>query len=83
MKYSIIGILALISVSAFARDVKDFNKALIADVQKDINTDNDQALKSRTSRGPASVVEDVSQPVEQEENKFEKRNIRQTGSQKW
>lgn len=83
MKYSIITILALFSLSALARDVKDFNKILIEDVQKDISSDNDQALKSRSFRGPASVVEDVSHPVEQEDNKFEKRNIRQTGSQKW
>lgn len=83
MKYSIIAILAFLSLSTFARDVKDFNKALINDVQKDINTDNDQALKSRSFRGPASVEEDVSHPIEQEDNKFEKRNIRQTGSQKW
>jgi hypothetical protein len=82
MKYSIICILALFSISTFARDVKDFNKALINDVQKDINSDNDQALKSRSFRGPASVVEDA-HPVEMEENKFEKQNIRQTGSQKW
>lgn len=84
MKFSLICFLVLFSVMAQAKDVKDFNKVLIEDVQKDISTDNDQALKTRGSqmRGPASVDE-VSAPVEQEDNKFEKRNIRQTGSQKW
>lgn len=82
LKYSIICILALFSITAFALDVKDFNKVLIEDVQKDISTDNDQALRTRSFRGPASV-EEASAPVQPEENKFEKRNIRQTGSQKW
>ena len=83
MKYSIICIFALFSLTSFARDVKDFNKVLIEDVQKDISSDNDQALRTRSFRGPASVVEEASAPVQQEDNKFEKRNIRQTGSQKW
>lgn len=82
MKYLIISLIALSSFAALARDVKDFNKVLIETVQKDINTDNDQALRARSFRGPASVSEEVS-PVEAEENKFEKRNIRQTGTQKW
>lgn len=84
MKFTLICFLALFSVVASARDVKDFNKVLIEDVQKDINTDNDQALRTRGSqmRGPASV-EEVSVPAVQEDNKFEKRNVRQTGSQKW
>jgi hypothetical protein len=84
MKFSLICVLALFSVNGFAKDVKDFNKVLMEDVQKDINTDNDQALKARGSRmrGPASV-EEYAAPVEQEDNKFEKRNVRQTGSQKW
>ena len=82
MKYLIISLLALSSFSVAARDVKDFNKVLIETVQKDINTDNDQALRSRSFRGPASVIEESS-PTEVEENKFEKRNVRQTGTQKW
>lgn len=82
MKYLIISLFVLSAFSASARDVKDFNKVLIETVQKDINSDNDQALRSRSFRGPASVVEEVT-PVEVEENKFEKRNVRQTGTQKW
>lgn len=82
MKYLIISLLALSSFSVAARDVKDFNKVLIETVQKDINTDNDQALRSRSFRGPASVIEESS-ATEVEENKFEKRNVRQTGTQKW
>lgn len=83
MKYSFALILLLSSTSIWARTVNDFNKLLIEDVQKDINSDNDQKLKTKIMpmRAPASV--EASTEEAQEKIPFEKRNIRQTGSEKW
>lgn len=79
MKLAVLIILGLISFAAMASDVNHFNKILIQDVQHAINTDNDQAFKKKTApmRAPASS-ENV-----QEDVKFEKRNVRQTGMEKW
>lgn len=82
MKYSFLVLAFLVASVAYAKEVKDFNKVLFETVQKDINTDNDQVLKPKRMRGPASVIENPSYNA-QEENKFEKRNVRQTGSEKW
>lgn len=83
MKFSFLLLASLISFSTYAKDVKDFNKVLIDGVQRDIDTDNDQALKTKQMRGPASVIEDEYSSVLKEENKFEKKNLRQMGSEKW
>lgn len=83
MKFAILMSLTLFSIAAFAADVKDFNRVLIKDVQHDIHNDNDQALKTNMApmRGPASV--DEVERVPNQEVKFEKRNVRQTGMEKW
>jgi hypothetical protein len=66
--------------------VKEFNKALIEDVQKDIQQENDLDLKTKESitRTPASV-EDAhdhrSEDIE-EESRIDK-NGRQIGSKNW
>lgn len=82
MKFAIIALLTLTALAASAKDVRDFNKVLVQDVQKSIQTDNDQDLKSKEAvlRGPASVEEESEQAIE-EENKIEK--SKQLGTQKW
>lgn len=83
MKSAFLMFLGLSAFGAFAQDVEKFNKVLVEDVQKSIQTDNDQALKSKDVilRGPASV--DVeSEPAIEKDNKFEK-NLNQFGSQRW
>ena len=73
--------LALITTTAFAKeDVKQFNKVLMEDVQKDVKAENDFALKKSPMRGPASV-EAVEATVE-ENSKLEKKE-RQLGTSKW
>jgi len=77
--------LFVLSPSAFAKEVKDFNKELIQNVQKDIKNDNIQAFeKSKPGRFPASVIEE-GQPAKSidEEMKFDKMNNRQIGPNKW
>jgi hypothetical protein len=87
MKVAFTLLLVLGSTQVMAKEVKDFNKILIEDVQKDISTDNDQALKTKESirRGPASVESEkaeIDPGTVQEENKIDK-NFRQIGSKNW
>ena len=82
MKFVLVIMLVLGSTTAMARNVNDFNKALMDDVKKDIENDNDQNLKSENSRAPASVVEaDDSDPVIKEDLKVNSKD-KQTGLQK-
>lgn len=82
MKFAFVMILVLGSAIAIAKDVKNFNETLINDVKNDIETDNDQTLKSETSRAPASVIEE-GEPVIEEDLKVNKRD-KQIGNQnKW
>jgi hypothetical protein len=82
MKLALMMIFALGTSVAFAKDVKDFNKALMDGVKKDLATDNDQNLKKDNSpmRGPASV--EVEEAVAPENSKVEKKE-RQFGNSKW
>jgi hypothetical protein len=79
-------VLLTLSLTAFAKEVKDFNKELIQNVQKDIRNDNIHSFeKGSLRRGPASVVEEDGQPVDkiEEVQKFDKMNVRQIGPNKW
>ncbi len=84
MKFTFVIILVLSSGLAFAKDVKDFNKVLIDDVQNDIENDNDQKFKKDNSpmRGPASVEADNEEAAPQEDSKIEKK-VNQFGNTKW
>jgi hypothetical protein len=87
MKVVLTLLLVFGSMQLMAKEVKDFNKILIQDVQKDISSDNDHALKTKESirRGPASVEEEqveADPAALQEENKIDK-NFRQIGSKNW
>jgi len=82
MKMLIAFTLLNLSFAALAKEVKDFNKILIQNVQKDIRNDNDQQFKSKpVSRGPASV--EANENTIQEDQKIDKMNIRQIGPNKW
>ena len=82
MKFVLVFMLVLGSTTAMARNVNDFNKALMDDVKKDIATDNDQNLKSENSRAPASVVEsEDSDPVIEED--LEVNTAKQLGPKEW
>ena len=85
MKTILFGLL-LLSFSAGASEVKDFNKVLLQNVQKDIKNDNIHSFeKGSLRRGPASVTEEEGQPdnVIKEVPKFDKMNNRQIGPNKW
>lgn len=73
----------LLSMSAFAKDtVLKFNDALIDQIHKDVNDEvNDGFQKKSVLRGPASVQPDTQSA--QEDQKFEKMNIKQIGPNKW
>jgi len=83
MKFPLVTSVLLFSSLVHASGVKDFNKVLIRDVQKDIETDNVQELKTKAApmRAPASVIE--SSESEFEKERVDKRNAKQTGMQKW
>lgn len=85
MKFAMVMVLVFSTSMAFAKEVKDFNKALIQDVQKDLKTDNDQSMKANNApmRGPASVdtMESADQTA-QENSKIEKKE-KQLGNSKW
>ena len=82
MKYAIILIILNFTFSAFAKEVRDFNKVLIQNVQKDIRNNNDEQFKAKpVSRGPASV--EANENTIQEDKKIDKMNIRQIGPNKW
>ena len=82
MKFTLFMVITFGTSLGFAKDAKDFNKALIDDVQKDLMTDNDQNLKSDNApmRGPASV--ENQEAVIREDSKIEKKE-RQLGNSKW
>lgn len=82
MKLLFIFFLVASSAQVLAKDVKDFNKALIQDVQKDINSQNDFDLKSDKApmRGPASVGGELE--IEKPKTKVESKD-RQLGADKW
>ncbi len=82
MKLTFLIITGLMSFASFAKDVKDFNKVLIETIQHDLQNDNDHSLKTKVTpmRGPASV-EGVGR--ESAGENFEKKNVRQTGMEKW
>ena len=86
MKFTFLFILITLSTQSFAKSVKEFNKALIEDVQKDIKKENDLDLKTRESitRSPASVedAQDSRNEEIEEESKIDK-NVRQIGSKNW
>jgi len=87
MKFSLTLLFVLASGLAMGKDVKDFNKVLMEDVQKDINTDNDQALKTReaVTRAPASVEEEEDSKSVDESKELDKieKNFKQLGSKNW
>lgn len=75
--------LVLFSSLAFAKEMKNFNKDLFQNVQKDIQNDNDDQFKKRTvGRGPASVDSEPEGKYIEQEKKIDK-NVRQLGTQKW
>ncbi len=83
MKLKLVTLVLLVSSTVHASGMKDFNKVLIQDVQKDIASENDQRLKTRTQmRAPASVPEN-SKVQKYEIERVEKRDVKQTGMQKW
>ena len=82
MKFALTIMMILGSSIAASSDVKDFSKALNDDVRKDIETDNDQTLKTDNvlMRTPASV-EAIETDIK-EEDKIEK-NFKQIGGRNW
>jgi|APGre2960657468_1045069.scaffolds.fasta_scaffold02122_8 hypothetical protein len=82
MKFALTIMMILGSSIAASSDVKDFSKALNDDVRKDIETDNDQTLKTDNvlMRKPASV-EAIETDIK-EEDKIEK-NFKQIGGRNW
>jgi hypothetical protein len=85
MKLTILFFILVLTSVALADSVKDFNKHLIEEVQKDLASENDQSFKSKEAvqRGPASVDKKTQQlPVKDDAEKIEK-NYRQIGSQRW
>jgi hypothetical protein len=87
MKFTFLIVLTIFSTQIFAKSVREFNKALIEDVQKDIKQDNDYDLKTKESitRSPASVesvVEESRSKEIEEESKIDK-SFRQIGSKNW
>lgn len=80
MKIMIIFALMTTSIAWSKSSITKFNQALSDDVQKDILKDEDK-FKTKSSRSPASVPEEVQLPI-QETPKLDK-NIRQIGPNKW
>lgn len=73
--------LVLMTTTAFAKEeVKQFNKVLMDDVQKDVKAENNFAMKKSPMRGPASV--EAVEPVMEDNSKLEKKE-RQLGTSKW
>lgn len=83
MKLLILTALIFMSFSGFSKEVKNFNKVLIREVQKDIQNENDQTFRKKNSpmRGPASVSEERTAPP-MEETKIDK-NVKQLGHKNW
>lgn len=87
MKFTFLILLTCFSTQILGKSVRDFNKALIEDVQKDIKQENDYDLKTKESitRSPASVgpvVEESRSEEIEEESKIDK-SFRQIGSKNW
>ena len=68
---------------AQAKEVRNFNKVLIENVQSDLKTQNDDQFKKKVGRAPASIESEVNENRIKEDNKIDKMNIRQIGSSKW
>lgn len=81
MKF-LFSILFLLSFSAWAKPVVDFNSVLMENVQKDIQKDEDKFKSKELSRGPASVGATEDDARVQEVPKLDK-NLRQIGPNKW
>jgi len=75
-------ILIIITSFVWAKkdEVRDFNKLLLEDVQKDIESDNaeDLKIKEGASRAPASI-----EPVSQEVPETKTDKLKQLGPSKW
>lgn len=82
MKLLFIFVLVTFAAQVLAKDVKDFNQALIQDVQEDIKSENDFDFKSDKApmRGPASVGGELE--IEEPKTKVESKD-RQLGADKW
>jgi hypothetical protein len=80
MKLFFILIIVTSFVYAKKDEVRDFNKLLLEDVQKDIETDNAEDLKVKegASRAPASI-----EPVSQEVPETKTDKLKQLGPSKW
>ena len=79
-----IAFIIFFSQLSYATEVKDFNRALIEGVKKDIEADNDDAFKKKVPmRGPASVEAAHPSGVPKDEKRIEKMNIKQIGPSKW
>lgn len=79
MKFLVIFLITLMPFAALSKDVKDFNKVLIENVQKDIQKNNDEEFKAKQEikRAPASVDEKVEGPTPKTEK------INQVSLPKW
>lgn len=84
MKFTLFAVLVLASSSLMAKEVKNFNKLLMEEVQKDIKNDNAEYLKSKSevSRGPASVAPELEDGPVKDESKIDK-SVRQFGGRQW
>lgn len=75
----------LVCVETHAMDSADkFNSALLEGINKDVKDDvNDKFQKKPTSRAPASVESTIETDSGQEDQKFNKMNVKQIGPSKW
>jgi hypothetical protein len=82
MKLFIIFAIMALTSQVQAKDVKDFNKELIQDVQNDFNNHNDFNLKANKApmRGPASVGGELE--IEEPKSKVQIKD-KQIGPNKW
>jgi hypothetical protein len=78
MKF-ILCLTVLVSANSWSQTIKNFNKALQEDVQKEIK--DDDKFKKDMNRTPASV-EVEKEPMIDEPSKMDK-NVRQIGPNKW
>jgi|GEM_PF-7131829 len=76
-------LILLLCLPVFSKEMpKDFNQALLNDLNNEVKKDEDQFRKLQPMRGPASVIETSAKPVPVEENKVDK-TVRQTGARDW
>lgn len=87
MKTLFIILSVFFSLSAMAvENGKDFNQAIMKDVQKDAQETESTFQKKGSFRGPASVDETKSQRLQdqmRQDKKIEKMNFRQNQPSKW